>query len=331
MGEKMNRIKRLALTVGGVALLAASQSGMAAPGDLVATVTLPGNGTSVGGAMIPLPGGGIAYATPNGFNSSTIRIYAPPPGDGAATLLATKTMDVGQAGGCIAWDPSREVLWAGSTGGSGSVYSVDLGDPTVDGTATATFQFTFEEGGISLCDGMAYDPFNDTLWMSPDVNTNVYEFSLGTNGPIGTLLSTVAPKNEAGEADGSVSGVTVGTNNTLFIARNGQDEVRRVDKTTGAFISNFADTDSRAEDLSCDTVTYAPLTTIITREFEIGGYQAYEVEAGTCTRTDIPPPPGPQPSPSEAVAIPTLSPAGLISLFALLGLGGLIATRRMLG
>lgn len=321
----MNKfIRNVAVSTLGTACILLSSASMAAPGDLLATVTLPGNGTSVGGAMIPVPGG-IAYATPNSFSSNIIKIYSPPAGDGDATLLATKTMSEGQAGGCIAWDSSRDVLWVGTAGVSGPVYSVDLGDPTVDGEVTATFAFNFSEGGISLCDGMAYDPFNDSLWMSPDVNTSVYQFGLGGANTLGTLMTTVSPKNEAGTADGTVSGVTVGPDNTLLIARNGAQEIRRIDKVTGDFISNFSQTDTRAEDLSCDTVTYAPLTAITAREFEspVLGYEAYEVAEDACITTVAPPPPV---EPAEPV--PALSRSGLLVMILMLGMGGILMRRR---
>lgn len=203
-----------------------------------------------------------------------------------AVLLATK--DLRDAANnpitvsTVAWDSTRGVLW-GAFGNN--VYTINLGDPTVNGVALTTFQFNPNVGGISAIDGLAYDVERDTLWQSPDVNASVFEFGLGppSANALGVLLSTVTPVNAAGQPDGLVSGVVVGSNNTLYIGRNGAQEIRRVNKSTGAYISQFAQTFGRAEDLSCDPVTYAPLEVIISKELTgVGTYEAFEVETGTC-------------------------------------------------
>ena len=256
---------------------------IAAPGDLLATVTLPGNGDSVGGSTVPGGPSGIVYIAPRAFVTGTWDIYLPPPGSGAqvAALLATKTFVDGAgnpvAVSCGTWDPLRNVLWVANTGVPGPVYTVDLGDLTASGTALATFKFDSNIGGASLCDGISYDEGSDTLWISPDVDTFVYEYDLN-----GNQLRAVAPLNAADERDGRVSGVTIGSDNTLYIGRNGAQEIRRINKDTGAFISDFAQTDGRAEDLSCDPVTYDPLEAIISKEAFGGLYEAFEVEEGTC-------------------------------------------------
>lgn len=316
-------IRRFFLT-GALLALTSPLAAFGAPGDLLATVTLPGANSSVSGEMIP-SGGGVLYVATDAFTTDTLKVYEPPSGTGAqtATLVATKTLVDG--GGtsitvsCVAWDSKRNVLWGGITGSSGPVYTIDLGDPTADGNAVGTFQFDFTEGGFSLCDGMAYDEVKDTLWMSPDVDLNVYEFGLGDADPLGQLLSTVAPKDDTGTADGLVSGVVVGSANSLYIGRNGAQEIRRVDKTTGDFISNFSQTAGRAEDLSCDPVTYAPLEAVIAKEFTF--YEAFEVEAGTC--------PLPGLVTFNPLEIPTLRGWALAAFLALLGLMGFLAIRRI--
>ena len=155
---------------------AANAPATAAPGDLLATVSLPGNGDSVGGTTIPGGPGGIVYAAPRGFFGNTWDIYDPPAGLGpqAATLLATKTIvdasNIPVVAECGSWDPTRNVLWIATLSVSGDpVYTVDLGDFTASGDALATFQFNSNVGGIGLCDGIAFDPERDTLWISPDV------------------------------------------------------------------------------------------------------------------------------------------------------------------
>jgi len=294
-----------------VILLGVPFAAFALVGDLLDTVGVPSglvnsNNCSVAAAF----DGTYFYTMQGGLDvfcaGSTLQVFDPPTPDafpGAppvdATSVATKTIK-DAAGSLVSisvvdWDPSRStpghVMFWGAY--ADQVFLIDIGDPSVTGDALATFEFDADVGGIDLVDGLAWDPNDDTLYYSPDVNLNVYQFSLGTgvNPPMGTLMNTVAPKNDAGVADGDVSGVAIGAGNTLYIGRNGNAEIRRVDKTTGAFVSTFATTAGRVEDLVCDPVTYAPLEAILAKD-AYGGqqgdagnhafYEAFEVETGTC-------------------------------------------------
>ena len=261
-------------------LILATQIALAAPGDLLGTVNLPGNGdcTVAGtfdGTYYMTMQGGFAV----GCAGNTLQVFLPPAGgNGNATLVATKTLVDGASNpvaiSALAWDPSRGMVWGAY---NDNVYLIAIGDPTVSGNVLATWQFTAGVGGISLVDGLAWDGSDDTLYYSPDVDNNVYHFS-----PTGMLLNTVTPKNAAGVADGLVSGVTVGTSNTLYIGRDGDAEIRRIDKTTGNFVSQFATTSGRVEDLTCDPVTYAPMEAVLSKDAYNALYEAFEVEAGTC-------------------------------------------------
>jgi hypothetical protein len=259
----------------------------AAPGDLLATVNLPGNGSCNVTGTLAATGFGCHYFVINGdgCESTTIGVYAPCAGAVCnATAVATKTVTNTLSG--LTYDPGRStaanvVLW-GMHGTS--LYRIDLGDPTVSGPATQTYICDATFGGSTLIDGLAYDESDDTLYASPDVDLSVYQLSLGTggNGPPCTLLNTVSPENAVGVADGLVSGVAIGGGNTLYIGRNGAAEIRLVDKTTGAFISNFSTTAGRVEGLTCDPKTYAPLEAILAKDAYGALYEAFEVEPGTC-------------------------------------------------
>jgi hypothetical protein len=126
-------------------------------------------------------------------------------------------------------------------------------------------------------DGIAYDANDDSIYYTPDVSCHVYHFASD-----GTFLNLVTPKNAVGASDCQVSGVTVGSANTLYIGRDGAAEIRRIDKTTGAFISTFATTSGRVEDLTCDPITYAPLEAVLSKDAFNVLYEAFEVEEGTC-------------------------------------------------
>lgn len=273
----------------------------AATGDLLATVDLPLNDRySLSGTAVPTSTG-IYYVATRGSNQ-ILDIYTPPSSFGAvvATLNATKTVvDSGGnpvAIGCIAWDPTRNVLWGATPryplDFQRDVYMIDIGDFTVTGNALATFAFNTDDAGtggqeISLCNGLAYDAGRDSLWISSEDDLSVYEYDL----PSGPLLNTVTPNNNT--ADKKVSGVVVGSGNTLYIGLRAT-EIRLIDKTTGDFISKFSQATGWAEDLTCDPLTYAPLEAILAKYFSFEGpdfghggfygyYKAFEVAPGTCS------------------------------------------------
>jgi hypothetical protein len=286
----MKKIKRTSVMIAGVFVVTfVIALVLAAAGDLLGTVNLPGNGgCSVAGTF-----DGTYYMTvESGCKSSTVQIYQiPAGGNGSATLIANKSVIDGLNNSvelsALAWDPSRNKLWGAY---NDSVYLIDIGDPTVSGNALATLQFSpsvqapgevgvdrfVDLPGIELVDGLAYDSNDDSIWYSPDVHNKVYHFASD-----GTYLGKVAPKNSTGSVDGRVSGVVVGSNNSLYIGRDGFNEIRRVDKTNGDFISTFATTAGRVEDLTCDPVTY-PYEAILSKDAYKGLYEAFEVEEGTC-------------------------------------------------
>lgn len=274
--KKRFRLKRLIPAIF-VSTLALTAFVLAVAGNLLGTVTLPGNGgCSVAGTF-----DGVYYMTinTNGCVGTVIGIYQPPiGGNGTAVLISSKNIVDGANNSvsisALAWDPGRNKLWGVY---NGQVYLIDAGDKTMNTEAVAALQFSVNVGGIALVDGLAYDGSDDTLYYSPDVNCNVYHFSNN-----GTLLNTVTPKNAINVSDCKVSGVVVGSGNTLYIGRDGDAEIRRIDKTTGNFVSNFATTSGRVEDLTCDPVSYAPKEAILAKDAYNGLYEAFEVEEGTC-------------------------------------------------
>ena len=267
--------------------LAFAAPGIAAPGDLLSTVTLPGGGSCSVSGTLAATSFGTHYLTiqTNACSGTTIGVYAPCVGLAcAATLVATKT--VGSTLSGLAWDPSRTtagnvVVWGVH---ANAVYKLDLGDPTVSGPAVQTFLCNTGVGGIGLTDGLAYDASDDTLSESPDVNLSVFQFSLGTmgNGPACTLLNTISPEDINGKQDGKVRGVAIGAPGTLYIGRNGDAEIRQVFNPSGVFISQFTTTAGRVEALTCDPITYAPLEAILAKDAFSGLYEAFEVAPETC-------------------------------------------------
>jgi hypothetical protein len=259
----------------------------AVPGQSRGLVTLPGNGSCSVAGTYDL----THYITinTNSCSGTTLGIYLPPPlGAGPATPVSTKPVVHSVTGApvtlsAVDWDASRNLLWGVHGTTPGTAYLINLGNKAVSGPVTATPQFTYNlPGEISLIDGLAWDFTDDTLQISPDVSCNVFHFST-----TGTLLGSIQPKNLAGVADCAVSGVAIGAANTLYIGRNGTGEIRRVDKTTGAFIATHATANTRIEDLVCAPNLYTdpifgPIEVILAKGAFTSDYEAFEVEAGTC-------------------------------------------------
>ena len=257
-------------------------------GTLLATVTLPGNGQcSVGGTFT-----GTDYvAVKSGCFSDTLQVYRPPLGNGEATLVSTKKMydpdsDKPVTVSAVAWDTKRQALWGAM---ANAVYLID---PNEGSRIPAKLQFRPDVQGSYLVDGLAYDSSDDSLYYVPDSNQNIYHFSLGTDGrPIGTLLNIVRPKDIEGQSDSDISGVVVGADDTLYIGRNKGSGARivRIHKRSGEFISDFATTFERVEDLTCDPVTHASsgMEAILAKDAFNALYEAFEVNPGTCGPFDI--------------------------------------------
>ena len=256
-------------------------------GTLLATVTLPGNGEcSVGGTFT-----GTDYvAVKSGCFSDTLQVYRPPIGSGAAALVSNKKLYDPESGkpvniSAVAWDTRRQMLWGAM---ANAVYLID---PNEGSRVTATLQFRPDVKGSYLVDGLAYDSTDDSLYYVPDSNPNIYHFSLGTDGqPLGTLLNTVRPKDKSGDTESDVSGVVVGSADTLYVGRNKGSGARivRIHKKSGEFISDFATTFERVEDLTCDSKSHAwrGVEAILAKDAFNELYEAFEVEAGTCGPPD---------------------------------------------
>jgi hypothetical protein len=274
-------------------LPAAAGAVLAQPGTPLGTVALPGNGAcSVAGSF-----DGTYYITTFNANqptctSSTLGIYAPPAGGNGVALLVSQKTVVDTSNNpvqisAVDWDAGRALLWGVNGSTNGKAWLIDLGDKMLSGPATATLEFNYNVPGSALIDGLAYDfVAGDVLHISPDVSAGWWSFSA-----TGTPMGMVTVKNQAGNADGLVSGLAIGSSNTMYVARDGTGEIRRVNKSNGSFVSAFATTNFRVEDLTCDQTTYAPKEAILAKDAFGSSYAAFEVEPGTCPQIAQPPVP----------------------------------------
>ncbi len=292
---------RRILAVGVIALMAAAW-GVAAPGDLIQNVNLPvaGSGVSVG-----VDCDGNVFYTLSGFNN----LYKM---DKDGNLL--DTIDVGNQFDEISWDNGRGVFWAVLHGSNPvDVYTID---PV---TGTATFRFASSTNSVgSYRDGLAYDGTDDSLWVSGDVSTTIEHHAAD-----GTFLGAITPKDAAGADLGLISGVFAGVGDQLYLGRNGAQQIVRVKKSDGSFIDQFASPGgARDEGLECDSINFAPLTVIWSREFNSPGFiSVIELEPGSCSCGGAPPG-TPTPPPTPARPIPVVAGSGLVIFVGFLALIG---------
>ena len=248
-----------------------AQRAVAAPGDLITNVLM--NASQAGtGVSVAVGCDGIIYFT--GGNLTTLHSM-----DKNGIPVADQPIVDSVTGGPIAidemaWDGGRNVLWGGQHSSTPNrVYQID---PL---TGVATFQWTSSTISVgSFRDGLAYDGSDDTLWLSGDVSTTIEHYTSA-----GAPLGVITPKNAAGGTLGSISGVSVGNGDLLYLGRDGVAQIVQVKKSNGDFISTFASPGgSRDEGLECDPVNFAPKLALWSRDFSGNFFSVIEIEPGSC-------------------------------------------------
>ncbi len=264
---------RTALAVAIVIGVAALPTARADVGDTLAVITVPvpsSSGTGIGIAVDCGDPANLYYT-----NSDDPTLYKMT--SAGVLISSTPMVDVASGApisfGAIAWDKSRQLLWAGTDSlvSPVSVYQID------PSTGLATYQFTAITGGFGFTDGLAYDGTDDTIWVSDDVSTIIDHFQSD-----GTFLGTLTPTDAAGDPLGAISGVLVGKGDLLYLGRNGLGLIDQVKKSDGTFIGSFASPGGRDEDLECDVVSFPGKTVIWSKDAYNDTVTAIEVEDGTC-------------------------------------------------
>lgn len=174
----------------------------------------------------------------------------------------------------MGWDEGRQVFWGGELN-TNAIW-------TVDRNGLATYQFP-GMAGIGLTDGCDFDPTDGTIWHSTDVSSVVTHFS-----STGLLLGTLTLLDEFNNPEGSISGVEMGASNTIWAGDSPIDDIRRCDKTTGAFVSRFDAGQVRCEGMECDAINFAPQTVLWVKDAYNNTVTAFEIEAGTCVCSELP-------------------------------------------
>jgi uncharacterized repeat protein (TIGR01451 family) len=242
----------------------------AAPGDLVGTVHFSQNCGSGRGVGITYDGAGHLWVSCLESNPDLLRADA-------VTGVVDQTYNINGGLGALAYDASRNAIWAGpGCGAAAGIHLIQL-----DGTKSVTgSSVQFDPGGDCNDDGLGYDAADDTLYYSPDLSVTISHYKTD-----GTSLGSFTWTGSACFN----SGVAIG-GNLLFQGSDGCSHVWVVDKTSLAPVFDFStgvagDPNFRDEGLTCDTQTFAALgkQVIWSKEaFSPNRASAFEIPADTC-------------------------------------------------
>lgn len=243
-------------------------SAPAAPGDLVGQVTFSQDCGSGVGTGIAYDGAGHLWVSCWNSNPDLFRASA-------TTGIVDLTYNIAGGLGAIAYDSTRNVLWAGWGGSNtGQMYRIDLdANKNVTGSTPA-----FTAPGAVVCgllDGLGYDAADDSLYISDDCSTTIWHYTTA-----GTLLDSF-PWNGNGCAN---SGLAIG-GSLLFEGSDGCSHVWVVDKVTKAPSFDFSTGGFRDEGLTCDTDTFAALGKQVMwskEAYSPNSASAFEIPANTC-------------------------------------------------
>lgn len=262
-------------------------SASAATGDQVGSVEFDTKCPSGLGVGITFDGTNLWYSCDGTPASGDSDLYRADPSTG--TVTASYNIAPGEGLGALAYDATRNAIWAGwgSAAGAGTIRLIQL-NASKDVTGTPTVRFTAGEAYTAyphLDDGLAFDAQDDSLYVSPDESTMIYHYHAVPPIEGSNFISSFA-WNGTGCYN---SGLAIG-GDLLFEGSDGCSHVWVVDKSTHTASFDFSTGATRDEGLTCDSKTFAkdvvwsmeaydsnfPSGAGLRRAF------AFEVPTGTC-------------------------------------------------
>lgn len=261
-----------------------------ATGDLVGTVTFSQDCASGIGVGVTYDGAGHLWVSCYASNPDLLRASA-------TTGVVDQTYNIKGGLGALAYDVTRNAIWAGpGCATDDNVWLIQL-----DGTHSVTSsssQWTPSAGAVScLDDGIAFDASDDSIYYSADTSTIIGHYTSS-----GVLLGSFTWHG----ADCYNSGLAIG-GSLLFEGSDGCSHVWVVDKVSFTPAFDFStvvpgDPNFRDEGLSCDTETFAGIGKEVMwskEAFSPNRAAAFEIPPGTC---------------GVGGATPTPTPAGVCPL-----------------
>jgi len=246
----------------------------AANGDLVTIRTFSENCPSGIGVGIAYDGENLWYSCAR----SSPDLYRADP----LTGKVTASYDLAGGLGALAYDATRNALWAGP--GFGETFDSII---LIELNASKEFvgaKLAFEGAGDDLDDGLAFDATDDSLYISPDTSTVIEHYT--TTGKL------IGSTGWAG-AECYNSGLAIG-GTLLYQGSDGCNHIWVADKSSPeTSVFDFASPEGvRDEDLECDPNTFAPTEVMWSMEaYDSGAFEegeeprraaAFEIPAGSC-------------------------------------------------
>ncbi len=280
--NRLSRINRIwcFVELAVLAVLAAPMT-QAAPGDLIGNVTFSQDCASGLGVGITYDSSNLWYSC---YSTPTDLYRADP-----KTGIVSASYSIEGGLGSIAYDTSRNVIWAADAGGSsvpGEIYKIQL-DMNKNVVLTTPWFKTGFGDPFGIVDGLGLDTKvnPNQLYWSPDGSTTIYVFDISDNPIIGGTFNRSFSWTGTGCYN---SGVAIG-GNLLFQGSNGCNHVWVVDKNTLLPAFDFStkvssDPNFRDEGLTCDPNTFSPIEVEWSKEaYSPSRAHAFEIPKGTCT------------------------------------------------
>ncbi len=227
---------------------------LAANGDLVHTTRFSNPCSSGIGVGVAFDGEFLWYSC----YSSTPDLYKAEALTG--TVVASYTIAGGL--GALAWDGRRKMIWAGWGGGFGGDGDVRLINPS---TGAAEYISIAGNARHGLPIGLAYDAWNDTLYISDDFENTIYHYQLIENGVSTTSATLIRsfPSAVIGcsgpKGGGGSRGLAIG-GGLLFEGSIACSSVWAVNHFNLGAEFDFPIVGLHGTDLECDSVTFSPRT-----------------------------------------------------------------------
>ncbi len=291
-----SRLRQTALRHGTAGLVAAALASvvlLAGPGDQISPPgpLIPANGCGQNnGVGVAFDGVNVLFTCANEAAVRKTDITG-------ANLGSVATADAGGnpvALDAIAWDPIESRLWGGDLANNRCrIWSVDMGT----GIATLRFSFADSTGqgrcSVMFFDGITVDRVTNTLYLSPDVHTEIYHVNKnGTPAANGTIPFTSLTAGQCPWAQGSGyggclnSGLAIGIDGNLFAGTAQDGKIFQLNPSVPSVVGQFASVTGRDEDLECGPLVNG-FETILSRDYETGRIDILEAPDGTCVITEI--------------------------------------------
>jgi len=292
--SQINLFKPLAFQAVSILALISSlpHPATAAVGDLLKTVNVPAAAkcsSGIGTSVSLVPGSTIArddiptLLVTSCYQSSASSLYFLDFRTDPATLVKTintiVTPPQGWGALSLRGDQGDLIGCGNDSSGTHAIYAIDISpyNSTADGTATFLFNGA---SGLDICDGIAWNTADNTIYQSPDVSGTIHQFN--TSGTQINSFSSPPGCPNSGLAVGGAS---------LFAACNGTLTVHQLDKSTGAVFTSFPSAGTRTEDLECDPITFAAMgkDAMWSKDAFTDQFFAFEIPDGTCGFAGGPP------------------------------------------